>query len=888
MFQLSVFRLLKPTFYLSVTLSALTLSFEYPARLGMPALAQSLHEHMATDSVQRVVVLPFRNMSQNPQDDWLGLSFAENLTQRLAELPQLTLLERTQISQILKEQNFGQSLLSDPQQAPALGQMMGANLMVLGSYQIQGENIHVQARFVEVETGKVDRELRYEAHGKRKDLYGLQQRLASAFAEQFARSASEKEKQALQKQQALTQNPEAQGAYLQAQEILTNTPLKALSLYEEAARLDTDYLLPYASMAELWASEVIFQKKYGFDWLLQNHPEQTPIPPEAALQKSAQALREAQRINPEHISTRSAAIYLAYAQGQKEEALAQIKQIPVTPHNTAELFQLFTFIYFDFEPPQSVDAFREVETWAQQLSAQTQGAEAHKRLSLSRISMAVQHDLPLSEFAHMETQIDEMIAQAPRALDLQLIKLSLQMKQGKVDAVQGTLKQVRELSPYNALVKLLLANIALAQKNFDLAITLCEEAIALGFKQPTIYLVASAAEIERGHPERAVLKLQKLLKDNPYNMEALALWSVLETSPEMVRRLEQNLAHAQQGGTAPANLRYTPLEIRKILAQQYKAQAQWEKAESTLTASLESAGLSASQKADVYQSLSELYYREPFEKTTQARVKYLQEALKLQENPRQKVALYKQLADEYSIYQQRIDLAQSQLENALLLATPQEVPSIKLDLARLLESQEKYAEALEMVTALLAQPEPETEVFYVYGTLLAAQEKYPQAAQAIAQYMERDPWAAQQSFYQNLYKSYVIEARIQEEVRSQQKPRLQTLNDLAVTYIGMKDWDNAIVLLEAILEKATKETPEKATVYYNLGTAYLAKSQWQKAQQALTEAVSIQESYPAAWYNLAVAHLNANQKAEARQALLKLKLLKPDYPGAAELIQHLR
>lgn len=66
MFQLSVFRLLKPTFYLSVTLSALTLSFEYPARLGMPALAQSLHEHMATDSVQRVVVLPFRNMSQNP------------------------------------------------------------------------------------------------------------------------------------------------------------------------------------------------------------------------------------------------------------------------------------------------------------------------------------------------------------------------------------------------------------------------------------------------------------------------------------------------------------------------------------------------------------------------------------------------------------------------------------------------------------------------------------------------------------------------------------------------------------------------------------------------------------------------------------------------------
>jgi tetratricopeptide (TPR) repeat protein len=765
---------------------------------------------------------------------------------------------------------------------------MGAKLMVLGSYQIEGENVHVQARFVEVETGQVDRELRYEVHGKRKDLYGLQQQLASAFAEQFARSASEKEKLALQSQQALTQNPEAQGAFLQAQEILTNTPLQALALYEKAARLDSNYLLPYTSIAEIWASEVIFKKKYDFDWLLQDQPQQASVSLETALQKSAQALQEAQRINPDHISTHSAEIYLAYAQGKKAEALNHIKHIPVTPHNTAKLFELFTSIYFDFEAPQSVEAFREVDTWAQQLLAQSQGTDVEKQLSLLRINLALQYPLPLSEFGKMEAEIQTFLTATPRALDLQLMLLALQLKQGKTDAVKKTFAQVRALSQSNALSKLTLANIALEQKDFALAISLCEEAIALGFKQPIIYLVASTAEVRQGHPERAIPPLQKLAQDNPYNMDAIALLSTLEKSPQVAQRLEQNLVYAQQRKTPFPNPAYTPLGIRKMLAQQYKALGQWEKAESALMTALNTTGMSANQKAEIYQSLSELYYVEPFEKHSQTRAKYLQAALKLQEDPRQKVSLYKQLADEYSIYQQRIDLAQAQLENALLLATPQEVQSIKLDLARLLESQEKYTEAQQMVEALLAQKEPEAKAFYVYGTLLAAQEHYSQAAQAIAQYMERDTWAAQQSFYQNLYKSYVIEARVQEEIRSQQKPRLQTLNDLAVSYIGMKDWDAAIILLQGILEKAPAQAPEKATLYYNLGTAYLAQSQWALAQQALTEAVRYQENYPAAWYNLAVAHLNANQKAEARQALLKLKLLQPDYPGAAELIQLLR
>lgn len=826
---------------------------------------------------KRVVVMPFQNLSQNPADDWMGLSFAENLTQRLGALHELTVLERTQIQQLIKEQNFGQSVLSDPNQAPALGQMLGAQLMVIGTYQLQGEKLLVQARFVEVETGQVDRTLRYEVQGSKKDIYALQAQLATYFAEQFAHNSSEAEKNALLQSQSLTQNPEAQGAYLAAQEALKNNPHQTLSLLQQAIALDPNYVLPYASLAELWASEQISTQKYGQGLLY----TQSASPPSDLLQRAQAALAKAQALNANHINTQSAAAYTAYAAGHKQEALNLVKAIPIQPENIVAIFQLFTFIYFDFDGPQSLAAYQEIEAWGQRLIQQSTNEESRRQITIALFSMA--SSLPLSEdkLKTMEAEIQRLLQKAPDDLSLTLMLLSIQMKQNRMETVQQTFNKARRLSSNNGLAKMTLAHVAFLQEDYPTMLALSEEAIALGFRQPAIYLSASLAHIKMGQTEQAQQILRQQIQLNPNNVQALSLLSNIESSPWLVEHLEHNLQRLQN--TTQTQGTDTPLEVRYILARQYKALGQWEKALETLEAALKAPGRSTQEQGELAYEISQLFYKEPYEQYTDQRVHYFQMALQHTQNPSKKVQIYKSLADEYSIYQGKTDQARIQLNNALLLANSNEAQEIKLELAGVLETQQRYPEAQRLLDELLALPRPPVKTYYEQAKLWADQENYTQAAKFMALFLEKDSWAAQRAFYQNLYKSYLIEIRLQEEIRTHKKPRAQTLNDLAVTYIGMEDWDSAIQLLQFLV----KEAPNNATFCYNLGTAHLGQQQWTEAIAALRQATQHQKNYPAAWFNLAFAQLQAGLPADARQSLIQLKLLQPDYPGLDALTQQL-
>lgn len=830
-----------------------------------------------TQQKKRVVVLPFQNLSQNPADEWMGLSFAENLTQRLAALKELTLLERTQIQQLIREQNFGQSVLSDPNQAPALGQMLGAQLMVIGTYQVQGDRLMIQARFVEVETGRVDRTLRYEVQGSKKDLYALQGKLATYFAEQFVRNSSEAEKKALLQSQALTQNPEAQGAYLAAQEALSNNPHQTLSLLQQAIALDPNYVLPYASLAELWASEHISAQKYG-QGLLYTQPANRP---KDLLQRAQAALAKAQALNADHINTQSAAAYTAYAAGQKEQALNLVKAIPIQPENIVAIFQLFTFIYFDFDGPQSLAAYQEIEAWGQRLIQQSPTKETRRQITLALFGMASNLSLPEEKHKAMEAEIQALLQETPQDLGLTLMLLSLQMKQRRMDEVQKTFNKARALSQTNGLAKMALTHVAFVQEDYPTMLALSEEAIALGFQQPVIYLSASTAHLQMGQTEQAKKILHQQIQLNPNNVQALSLLSNIETSPWLVQHLEANLQRLQH--QKKTDWTFSPLEVRSILARQYKALGEWDKALQTLEVALQAPDISAADQSQVAYEISQLFYKAPYENYTAQRVRYLQTALQHTQNPRKKVLFHKALADEYSIYQNQPEQARAQLENALLLANPEEAQEVKLALASILETQQRYPEAQRLLSEILALPQPPVNAYYEQAKLLAVQEDYTQAAQFMALFLEKDSWASQRAFYQNLYKSYLIETRLQEEIRTQKKPRAQTLNDLAVTYIGMEDWDSAVQLLQFLV----KEVPDNATFHYNLGTAYLGQKQWEQAEQALFQAVQHQENYPAAWYNLAIAQLQAGKHAAARSSVIKLKLLQADYPGLDALTQQM-
>ncbi|MBF2054167.1 MAG: hypothetical protein IGS03_12010 [Candidatus Sericytochromatia bacterium] len=128
----------------------------------LPAQAQQASPQQAEPL--RIVILPFKNISRQSSDDWLADSFAESLTMGLLRVDALRVVERVQLQQIIKEQQFAQSVWADEAAAPRLGRMLGANVVVLGSFQRAGDQLQANVRFVDVETGQIDTRRFARAH----------------------------------------------------------------------------------------------------------------------------------------------------------------------------------------------------------------------------------------------------------------------------------------------------------------------------------------------------------------------------------------------------------------------------------------------------------------------------------------------------------------------------------------------------------------------------------------------------------------------------------------------------------------------------------------------------------------------------------------------------
>jgi len=101
---------------------------------------------------------------------------AQMLISDLSGIPQVQIVERARLKDLLAEQKLGRSGKLDSATTARVGKLLGARLLVLGSYFDLGANIRVDARVVEVETGKVIRAA--AANGPAVDFWTIEQELA--------------------------------------------------------------------------------------------------------------------------------------------------------------------------------------------------------------------------------------------------------------------------------------------------------------------------------------------------------------------------------------------------------------------------------------------------------------------------------------------------------------------------------------------------------------------------------------------------------------------------------------------------------------------------------------------------------------------------------------
>lgn len=126
---------------------------------------------------RRVAVLYFEN-GGDPALDKLKLGLAQMLITDLSGVPGLLVVERTRIAEILAELELGQGGKVDSGTAQRVGALLGAERLVLGAYFELFGTLRIDARVVEVETGRVLSSTGVD--GAKELFFGLQDQLAAA------------------------------------------------------------------------------------------------------------------------------------------------------------------------------------------------------------------------------------------------------------------------------------------------------------------------------------------------------------------------------------------------------------------------------------------------------------------------------------------------------------------------------------------------------------------------------------------------------------------------------------------------------------------------------------------------------------------------------------
>jgi TolB-like protein len=103
----------------------------------------------------------------------IGQEIAETLGTDLAKSERITLVERSQLGQALRELRLQNTGLTEPAQARKVGKLVGADAIIVGSFYVRGNQIVINARVVDVRTGKVMAGRAENVQGNRSDLYVL-------------------------------------------------------------------------------------------------------------------------------------------------------------------------------------------------------------------------------------------------------------------------------------------------------------------------------------------------------------------------------------------------------------------------------------------------------------------------------------------------------------------------------------------------------------------------------------------------------------------------------------------------------------------------------------------------------------------------------------------
>ena len=194
-----------------------------------------------------VAVLPFANLSADPDQDYFCHGIADSIQERLASSPMMKVISTFSASRFGSAENDLARIARD----------LGVDTIVKGSVQQVGTTIRVHAGAVDAEAGTYvwaqafDREMR--------DVFAIQDEIAHAIAQELTGQPEAEDG----RRNWAAPHPDAYKLYLRGRhlwnELSVESLEKAAEFFLQAISLAPEYSQPYAALAEVYHWLILFQ-----------------------------------------------------------------------------------------------------------------------------------------------------------------------------------------------------------------------------------------------------------------------------------------------------------------------------------------------------------------------------------------------------------------------------------------------------------------------------------------------------------------------------------------------------------------------------------------------------------------------------------------------------
>jgi serine/threonine-protein kinase len=212
------------------------------ALAGVGVLLPQKWRAVSAHRLTSLAVLPLRNVSNDPEEEYFADGMTEVLIADLAQISSLHVISRTSVMQLKSAKNS----------VPEIARQLNVDGIIEGSVLRSGEQVRITADLVDAST---DHHIWAKTYaGKLGDILTLQAHVARAIAGEVQARITPEESGRLSRDHQV--NPAALEAYLKGRsywERFTEESLtRSIENYEQAIKLDASYAVAYAGLSEAW------------------------------------------------------------------------------------------------------------------------------------------------------------------------------------------------------------------------------------------------------------------------------------------------------------------------------------------------------------------------------------------------------------------------------------------------------------------------------------------------------------------------------------------------------------------------------------------------------------------------------------------------------------